>query len=197
MAEVAAFLAGAVGEVELSLGATADERTTRRAFAAAARHLKERFFPPGDPLSGLPLSSGTIAVFRRHLARIVGGYLRQGQLDPLALERHAQYSARELLLLSEALSGLMGCAGPPDRRTRWVRSRQMARLGLRGPLLREARRRIAAPRPPRSWPSPRPSPSAASSSSSSSSPSCAAGSRARLPLASPRPSPASPASGPR
>ncbi len=149
--EVAAFLAGATGEVERALGAAAEPapaRAVEQALAAAGARLRDRFYPPGDPVSGLPLSSGNVAVFRRHLARIAGGHLRGGRLEPEALERHARFAARELLLLAEALSGLLASAAPPDRRTRWVRSRQMARLGLRGPELREARRAVKLRRPP-------------------------------------------------
>jgi hypothetical protein len=152
-AEVAAFLAGASGEVELALEAAAEPSPTQaravdRALAAAGRRLRDRFYPPGDPVSGLPLSSGSVAVFRRLLSRIAGGYLHGGRLEPDALARHARFAARELVLLAEALAGLLASAASPDRRARWVRSRQMARLGLRGALLREARRAVAAPRPP-------------------------------------------------
>ena len=151
--ELAAFLAAATSEVELAMLAagppsSAQVRAAERALSTAGARLREQFWPPGDPVSGLPLSSGHVAVIRRHLARIAGGYLRTGRLDPAALVRHWQYAARELVLLAEALAGLLGCAAPPDRRARWVRGRQMARLGLRGTVLREARRGVAAPRPP-------------------------------------------------
>jgi hypothetical protein len=152
-AELAAFLAGATGEEELALSAAAPPSATRaraieRALARAGARLRKRFFPPGDPVLGLPLSSGSVAVFRRHLARIAGGFLRTGGLDLEALQRHSEYAARELVLLAEALAGLLDSASPPDRRARWVRSRQMARLGFRGSLLRAARKGIAAPRQP-------------------------------------------------
>jgi hypothetical protein len=153
-AEVAAFLAAALGEERLALealhGATAKarERAVARAWVVAGAELRARFFPPGDPRNGLPLSSGATAVFRRHLARIVGGYARGGALEPEALRRHAEYADRELALLAEALAGLLRTTSAPGRREAWVRRRQMARLGLRAGILREARARVAAPRSP-------------------------------------------------
>ena len=153
-AEVAGFLAGALGENKLALAAAnhspsrAHDRAVQRALAAAGKRLHARFFPPGDPRLGVPMNSGNVAVFRRHLARVTGGFARSGRLEPEALERHAVYAARELVLLAEALSGLLHTAEKPDRRARWVRSRQMVRLGLRGTDLRAARRGVARPRTP-------------------------------------------------
>lgn len=153
-AQVAGFLAGALGAEDLASAAAnepdspAHRKTIQKALVAAGRQLHARFFPPGDPRSGLPLNSGNVAVFRRHLARVAGGFARSGRLEPEALTRHAQYATRELVLLAEALSGLLHAAGAPDRRARWVRSRQLVRLGLRGWDLRDARRQVAAPRPP-------------------------------------------------
>ena len=153
-AELAGYLGGALGEDDLALAAAnnppsrAHDRVIERALAAAGKRLRSRFFPPGDPRLGLPLNSGNVAVFRRHLARVAGGFARSGSLQPEALERHARYAARELVLLAEALSGLLRTAGKPERRAPWVRSRQMVRLGLRGTDLREARRRVGEPRAP-------------------------------------------------
>jgi hypothetical protein len=151
-ADVAACLAGALGNAKLALAAASGPPTQTRgdavekALAAAGKRLRARFFPPGDPRSGLPLDSGNVAVFRRHLARVAGGYVHTGRLETEALERHAAYAAQELSLLAEALSGLLQAAGRPDARARWVRSRQMVRLGLRGAVRREAQRRVAQPR---------------------------------------------------
>ncbi len=153
-AELAAFLAGATGEEELALSAAAPPSATRvraieRALAAAGARLRARFFPPGDPVLGLPLSSGSVAVFRRHLARIAGGFLRTGGLDLEALQRHAEYAARELALLAEALAGLLDsavAAGPAG---------ELGPVAADGParaprsLLREAREGMASPRQPR------------------------------------------------
>ena len=147
-------MAGALGEEALALAAANDppspshDRTVLRALAAAGKKLRARFFPPGDPRSGLPLSSGSVAVFRRHLARVAGGFARSGRLEPDALARHAHYAVHELVALAEALSGLLWTTAPPERRARSIRSRQMARLGLAGADLREARRRLVEPRPP-------------------------------------------------
>jgi len=151
---VAATLAASLGTEKLALEALhratpeARERAVHDAFIAAGHELRARFYPPGDPRSGLPLSSGATAVLRRHLARVVGGLARGGALEAEALQRHTEYAARELALLAEALAGLVRTVAAPGRREAWVRRRQMARLGLRGPVLREARGRIAKPRPP-------------------------------------------------
>ena len=153
-AELAGFLAGALGEEALSLAAANDppspahDRDVERALSAAGKTLRARFFPPGDPRSGLPLSSGSVAVLRRHLARVTGGFARSGRLEPEALARHAEFAAGELSALAEALSGLLSTGSSPDRRERFVRSRQLVRLGLAGSALREARRRVARPRSP-------------------------------------------------
>jgi len=80
--EIAGFLAGAVGEDGLALAAANDppsaahDRAVERALAAAGKRLRSRFFPPGDPRLGLPMNSGNVAVFRRHLARVAGGFAR-------------------------------------------------------------------------------------------------------------------------
>jgi hypothetical protein len=151
-AEVAAFLAGALGEERLALAAAGEppsparDRAVEKAFAAAGKLLRARFFPPGDPRLGLPLHSGNVAVFRRHLARVAGGYARSGRLEPEALLRHADYAANELAFLAEAFSALLRGDGGPDRHARWVRSRPLLRLGLAGGALRDARRRVASPR---------------------------------------------------
>ncbi|HYD39929.1 MAG TPA: LETM1 domain-containing protein [Anaeromyxobacter sp.] len=151
---VAATLAAALGAEGLAIEALHAEsseartKSVQQALGVAGAALRARFYPPGDPRTGLPLSSGATAVLRRHLARVVGGVARGGALEQEALRRHTEYAARELALLAEALAGLVGTVAAPGRREAWVRRRQMARLGLRGPILREARRRVAKPRPP-------------------------------------------------
>jgi hypothetical protein len=153
-ADVAAFLSGALGQERVAVAAASTlpswdrDRAVERALVFAGEELLARFYPLGDPRGGLPLSSGAVAVFRRHLARVVGGVVRTGELEPEALQRHAEYAALELALLAEALSGVLRTAGAPDPRDVRVRAAQMARLGLRSAALREARRRVAAPRPP-------------------------------------------------
>ncbi|HET6440639.1 MAG TPA: hypothetical protein VFG59_21440 [Anaeromyxobacter sp.] len=146
--EVAAFLCTVLDLPSLALRTLAEpgDLAIGEAMTAAGKMLRARFYPPGDPRSGLPLHSGSVAVLRRHLGRVASGYLRHDRLDPAALHRHADFAAQELLLLAEALSGLASASAAPDRRARWVRSRQMGRLGFRGAQLREARRRVAVPR---------------------------------------------------
>jgi hypothetical protein len=153
-AAIAACLAEALGETDLALDADpahpdlAWPLSVERALAAAGRTLKLRTFPPGDPLGGLPLYPGSLAVLRRHLARIAMGAHRHGDLDPEALARHRAFAQRELVLLVEALSGLMNAAGPPPPPDApGVRARQLLRLGLPRAEAREARRAMVA-RPP-------------------------------------------------
>ncbi len=153
-AELAAFLSAAIGEHELALEVEpeqpggASDRAVRRALGAAGEALRGRFLPPGDPCSGLPLYPGAVAILRRRLARVTMGFHRAGRLEPEALERHAEYAARESVLLAEVLSGLLLAAGVGDERARAIRLRQLARLGLPRADLRAARRLVAAPRPP-------------------------------------------------
>jgi hypothetical protein len=152
--EIAAFLAAAVGEVDAALEALpilpvpVEDRDVDEALEAAERALVERFLPPGDPILGLPVHPGLVAILRRRLARIAMGFLRGGRLDPSALARHAAYADREAVLLVEALGGLVTADEPADERARTVRLRQIARLGLSRAAAREARAALAAPRPP-------------------------------------------------
>jgi hypothetical protein len=151
-AEIAAFLAAALGDDAVALAVEAEqpggasERAVARALRGAEVALQARFFPPGDPVTGLPLHSGAVAVLRRRLSRVTIGYLRDGRLVPEALRGHGEYAHRESLLLAEALSGLLLAEGPADERARAVRVRQLARLGLPRGLGREARRRVESPR---------------------------------------------------
>lgn len=152
---VASAFAAAVGEPDMALDADpshpdpASPLSVERAFQAAGRALRLRFLPPGDPIHGLPLYPGAVAVFRRHLARVAMGAHRHGGLDAEGLARHRAYAFRELVLLVEALAGLTAAAAPPPApEAAGVRARQLLRLGLPRPDVREARRAIAAPRPP-------------------------------------------------
>ncbi len=150
-AEIAAFLAAAVGEDELARLAydpDAPPRAVERALRATERALRVALFPTGDPVHGLPLHPGQVAVQRRWLARIAMGHHRAGRLDPAALARHRKYALRELVLLVEALAGLLATAVPASKRASAVRQRQLARLALPRPWLKEARRALASPRPP-------------------------------------------------
>jgi len=151
--EIAAFLAAAAGDVDAALDALplseaeADERNVQEARHEAEKAHVARFHPPGDPVLGLPLHPGRLAIFRRRLARVAIGFHRDRKLDPGALARHAGYAARETVLLVEAIAGLLAADEPPDERARGVRQRQVARLVLPRTAAREARAALAAPRP--------------------------------------------------
>lgn len=154
-AELAAALAAAAGDWEAAVVAEPDgpsgppdARAAARALRAAEEVLRARFHPPGDPVHGLPLYPGLVAVHRRLLARIAMGHHRAGRLDPAALARHAAYAAAESALLAEALAGLLAAAEPVDARALAVRRAQLGRLGLPHDALRAARATVAAPRPP-------------------------------------------------
>jgi len=149
--EIAAFLAAVVGADDLAAAAYAPEappRAVARALRQAEAALRAELYPPGDPVYGLPLHPGHVAVQRRRLCRIVMGHHRSGRLDEAALARHRDYALRESALLVEALAGLLVAAGPADERAAAVRQRQLARLALPRPWLKEARRGLAAPRAP-------------------------------------------------
>jgi hypothetical protein len=151
--ELAASLAGALGEHGLALAADATRgdggapHQVGAALRAAGRHLKARFFPPGDPVDGLPLYPGARASFRRQLARVAMGLHRSGRLEPEALDRHRAFAERERALLAEGLSGLLTAAAPPPGREMLVLRRwQLGRLGLPGARLRDTRRAVSSPR---------------------------------------------------
>ena len=153
--EIAALLAAALGDVDAALGALpmvpvrVAERDVTAAIHAAEQALVERFFPPGDPMLGLPLHPGLVAILRRRLARVTMGFHRDRRLEPEALARHASYADHEAVFLVEAIAGLVAAdEAPPDERARLVRQRQMGRLGASRGGAREARAALAAPRPP-------------------------------------------------
>jgi len=154
-AAIAAALAAALGEPDMALDADPDHPdlasplSVERALQASGRALRLRYFPPGDPVHGLPLYQGAVAVLRRHLARIASGAHRSGGLDAEALARHRGYAWRELVLLVEAVAGLTAAAAsPPGPEAAPARARQLLRLGLPRAEAREARRAMASPRPP-------------------------------------------------
>ncbi len=151
-AEIAAFLAAAVGEYETAIDAHPAEgggvRAVARALRSSETALEAQLFPPGDPLDGLPLHPGHVAIQRRRLARVAMGHHRAGRLHSAALARHAEYAMTESVLHAETLAGLVAASAPPDARSLAVRQKQLARLGLSGRWLREARRAVASPRAP-------------------------------------------------
>ncbi|HEX9050897.1 MAG TPA: hypothetical protein VF841_10230, partial [Anaeromyxobacter sp.] len=151
-AEIAAMLAAASGDRELAVdahpGGALDGRAVSRAMRVAEEGLRERLYPPGDPVRGLPLYPGHVAVQRRLLSRVVLGHHRAGRLDPAALERHAAYAAAESALLAETLAGLLAAAEPVDEKALAIRQDQLAWLGLPRATLKAARRAVATPRAP-------------------------------------------------
>lgn len=151
--ELAASLAGALDEHDLALeaDATRDHGTAPReveaALRAAGRDLKARFFPAGDPVDGLPLYPGTRASLRRQLSRVAMGIHRTGRLEAEALGHHRAFGEQERALLAEGLAGLLAASAPSlGEPALALRLRQLGRLGLPGPRLRDARRAVAAPR---------------------------------------------------
>jgi hypothetical protein len=148
-AEVAAFLAAAAGSQRAALAADPAAGAKPRAIVGALRTagaaLADQLFPPADPVGGLPLFPGALAVSRRHLARIAMGHSRSGRLEGEALARHAGYAEREVVLLAEALSGAVGVA--TDRQQERVRRTQLGRAGLSRRALGAARNAVARPRP--------------------------------------------------
>lgn len=154
VASATAFLAAALGQTDLALDINPSRegeippRFVRRAQRAAERDLLARFHPPGDPVGGIALYPGQLAVLRRHLARVAMGLHRHGELRGDGLERHRAFAERELVYLAEALAGCAASAAPPTDEQLALRARQVTRLGLRKPVWREARAAVAHPRPP-------------------------------------------------
>lgn len=154
VAAATAFLAAGLGETRLALdmNLAADRevprRVVRRAQRAAARELLTRFHPPGDPVGGIVLYPGQLAVLRRHLARVAMGLQRHGGLREDGLERHRAFAERELVFLAECLAGCAAAGAPPNDEQRALRLRQVSRLGLRRTVWREARAWVMRPRPP-------------------------------------------------
>jgi hypothetical protein len=153
-AEIATFLAAALGdevaaaEVLPVAALVPERRLVERALHSAEHELVERFHPPGDPVLGLPLHAGAIAILRRRLSRVAMGFHREGVLHPYALASHARYAERESVLLVEALAGILAAAGTHDARAPAVRARQVASLGLSRGAAREARAALVKPRSP-------------------------------------------------
>ena len=151
--QLAASLAESLGEPGVATADEAGQDVTlhdiEAALLAAGRELKARFFPPGDPIDGLPLYPGLRASFRRQLARVAMGLHRTGRLEAGALARHRAFAEQERALLAEGLAGLLAAADPASSQS-WavLRRRQLGRRGRPGQRLRDARRAVAAPRTP-------------------------------------------------
>ena len=149
-AELAAFLAAAVGRDDLALAVhpedPADPAATLRALRAAGRMLRIRFYPPAEPAHGLPLRPGALSILRRRVGRAANSFHREGKLPPEALMRHAAHALRESALLAETLAGLLRAAAAPSARTVRLRVRQVSHLGLPRAEARAARRGVTSPR---------------------------------------------------
>jgi hypothetical protein len=147
-AELAAFFAASLGETAAALAALPrengeiSEAAARKAFERAGAALRRRSYPPGDPVGGIPLYAGTVAVERRLLARIAIGFFRKGALDRSSLAGYLSYAEHETRLLVEALAGLAAADGPLDAQRRRMVLRQAARLELSREAERELRARL-------------------------------------------------------
>jgi len=155
-AELAAFFATAMGQVDLGAAALATgkggspiEAAVRKAFVRAGAALFDLCYPPGDPADGIPLYAGTVAIHRRLLARIALSYHRKGRLERAGVHGYLVHAKREFRLLAEALVALAGADGPLGPGRRRVILRQGARLGFSRAAQRELRERLTAPRPAR------------------------------------------------
>ena len=153
--QLAASLAESLGEPGLAAAEDGNPghygalHDVEAALRAAGRELKARFFPPGDPVDGLPLYPGMRASFRRQLARVVMGLQRTGRLEAEALASNRAFAEQERALLAEGLAGLLAATTPaPLQHLVVLRRRQLGRLGLPGQRLRDTRRAIVTPRTP-------------------------------------------------
>ncbi len=149
-AEIAAFFAAIAGDFGSALaadpghpgGGTAS--ATRKALVRAGQFLRRQSYPPGDPVLGLPLYTGTLAIQRRHLARVAMTYFRKGQLERASMETELDHARGELAALVEVLAGLALLDAPLDDEHRRAVVQQVSRLGLP----KETRHAALEPRPP-------------------------------------------------
>ena len=152
-AELAAILAGGTGELSAALKATPPSgpgtpsaAATERAFSKSGEALLRIHHPPGDPNGGLSLYSGRVSIQRRLLARVALHYLQTGSLDAAHVKAQLAQAQDELLLLVEALAGLLESDGPLPLHSRHVVHLQLERLGLDRERAQRARNRVAQPR---------------------------------------------------
>jgi hypothetical protein len=155
-AELAAFFATAMGQIDLGVaalgagkGGSPVEAAVRKAFVRAGAALFDLCYPPGDPADGIPLYAGTVAIHRRLLARIALSYHRKGRLDLPGVHGYLVHARQEFRLLAEALVALAAADGPLGPVRRRVILRQGARLGFSRAAQRELRERLATPPPAR------------------------------------------------
>jgi hypothetical protein len=151
-AELAALLAASVGLVSEALAADPGRDTGSpdpsvwHALDAAGEKVRRAGWPPGDPRSGLPLSSAQLAVERRLLARLGVAYWRRGRLAEADVRRRLAQAGGELVLSVEAIAGLSAAAGVLDAARRRQAHHQMARFGLPRALERRMKAVLRAPR---------------------------------------------------
>ena len=135
-AELAALFAAACDELGMALDADPGQTpgSTRsavvRAFSRAGQVLRRQYHPAGDPVLGLPLYAGALAIHRRLLARLAISYFRKGKLERDPVERELSEARRELVLLIEVQAGLADTDGPPTEERQEVFRKQIARLRL-------------------------------------------------------------------
>ena len=153
--EVASILAAGAGELSVALKAapaSAEQPPSpslvRRAFAKAGESLRQHLYPPGDPQGGLPLYAGAVAIQRRLLGRIALNTFQRGTLDPDHAVAQIEQAQDELVLLVEALAGLLGAEAPVQVHARRVIQHQLERLGLDRERAQRARGQLTAPRQP-------------------------------------------------
>jgi hypothetical protein len=153
-AEMAAILAAAAGDISAAVKAAPAAEGgppgswPRRALARAGDALLRLHYPPGDPEGGLPLYTGTVAIHRRLLGRIALAYYEAGALDPDHAVAQVEQAQDEMVLLVEALAGLVSAEAPVTRGRRQRMHGQVARLDLDRERGRAARAALGQPRDP-------------------------------------------------
>jgi hypothetical protein len=150
-AEIAGFFAAAMGENQMARqalprGQTISAVSVKRALVRSGTVLRNRCFPPGDPLNGIPLYAGTLVVLRRHLGRVALAYHHKGALDRSTLSQFHDQASLELACLAEALVVLTSADGPLDTQRRRAIQRQIVRLGLKPDLAQGLIDRLVSPR---------------------------------------------------
>ena len=154
-AELATILAAGTGDLTTALKvAPARSRgpvpaaAVDRALGKTGETLLRSLYPPGDPKGALSLYAGTVAIQRRLLARIALHYFQQVNLDPDHVVAQHEQALDELVLLVEALAGLLAADAPVTLHARHLIHRQLDRLDLDRERAQRARGAVTAPRDP-------------------------------------------------